>query len=73
MEEYEKFYVLLDKSENKASDYLVDLYHGGYGVNARCPHCGSYLLKSDIKGYHSVCLICDENFYKFEEVANNET
>ena len=64
---YEKFYDLLDTSVNQASDYLVDLWHNGYGVRALCPHCGEPLLKSDVKGYHSVCLLCDENFYKFEE------
>ena len=70
--EYSKFYKLLDKSENEASDYIVTLNNSGYGVNARCPHCGTYLLKSDLPRYHSVCLLCDENFYKCEEVSIKE-
>lgn len=64
---YKTFYNILETSVNDASDYLMTLWHEGYGVNAVCPHCGGRLLKSDVEDYHSVCLMCDENFYEFEE------
>ena len=31
-----------------------------------CPHCSSYLFKSDLPQYDYVCIDCDENFYKSE-------
>lgn len=38
-----------------------------------CPKCGKPLSVSDVKGYPFVCLDCDENFYQFEAVWNDET
>lgn len=32
----------------------------------QCPHCGSYLFKSDLPQYDYVCVDCDENFYECE-------
>jgi uncharacterized protein (DUF983 family) len=66
---YEKFYDLVGEDEiDKALDYQEELWNGCFGLDSRCPHCGKGLLKSDVKGYHSVCLWCDENFYSVEEV-----
>ena len=35
-------------------------------TNKICPHCKSYLFKSDLPQYDYVCKICDENFYESE-------
>lgn len=35
-------------------------------TNKICPHCKSYLLKSDLPQYDYVCKICNENFYECE-------
>lgn len=59
---------------NIENGYFAETFYNSlvekYGLKTKCKNCGSTLLKSDVKGYHSVCLWCDENFYKFEEVRN---
>lgn len=35
-------------------------------TNKICPHCKSYLFKSDLPQYDYVCQNCNENFYECE-------
>ena len=37
-----------------------------------CPKCGRKLEPSDVDGYKFVCFNCDENFYGFEAVEEQE-
>lgn len=62
---YEPFYDIEDGSE---AQLFYDKLVKRYGLKAKCPHCGATLLKTDVKGYHSVCVWCDENFYGCEEI-----
>ena len=62
---YKPFY---DFEEPQKAQAFYDKLVKKYGINAKCPRCSATLLKTDVKGYHSVCLWCDENFYSFEEV-----
>lgn len=62
---YEPFY---DLEEPQKAQAFYDKLVKKYGIDAKCPHCNATLLKTDVKGYHGVCLWCDENFFKFEEV-----
>ena len=66
---YEKFYDYMEnEDDNNALNYLNELQNSKYGLDTKCPHCYRKLLKSDVKGYHSVCLWCNENFFSIEEV-----
>lgn len=62
-ETYKPFYEI---EEDKVEPFYNKLIKK-YGLKTKCKNCGRVLLKSDVKGYHSVCLWCDENFYNFEE------
>lgn len=65
---YDKFYDLRDKEEDEeAEKYYKNILLKHYGTNAKCPHCYNYLLKSDLREYTYLCILCDENFYKGEE------
>ena len=37
-----------------------------------CPKCGKPLSVSDVEGYPFVCRGCDENFYQFEAVWEDD-
>ena len=66
--DYNQFGKILEVGgEEAAADYIKSLA-SVYGVGRKCFRCGLPLLETDVKGYHSVCLMCDENFYSFEEV-----
>lgn len=70
--DYYQYYTLLDNGEICADNYLDNELAKEYGVGTKCFRCGHPLLQSDVRGYHSVCLHCDENFYSFEEVKDVE-
>lgn len=59
-------------AENEVLDDLADIIEPLEDVikkcitNKECPHCGTYLFKSDLPQYEYVCADCDENFFECE-------
>lgn len=52
--------------ENGISDEEIE-YMNFHEVIGRCRRCDSPLIKSFLEGYHSQCLVCDEDFYEIEQ------